>query len=82
MRDYDMIMNYWFPSLPIFPQAQGSGDTGVESVVSEEIADFGTLYNLQGNIIKLNVEYGAWSGLDSGIYIWKSERTTNKILIP
>lgn len=82
MRDYDMIMNYWFPSLPIFPQAQGNGDTGVESVVGEEIADFGTLYNLQGNIIKLNVEYGAWSGLDSGIYIWKSEQTTNKILIP
>ncbi|MDE7443318.1 MAG: DUF5074 domain-containing protein, partial [Muribaculaceae bacterium] len=26
IRDYDMISNYWFPSLPVFPQSVGATD--------------------------------------------------------
>ena len=32
IRDYDMIMNYWFPSLPLFPEGQAqSGITDMEA---------------------------------------------------
>lgn len=28
VKDYQMIMNYWFPSLPVFPQANDDDDIG------------------------------------------------------
>lgn len=30
IRDYEMIMNYWFPSLPLFPQVQE--DSGIRNI--------------------------------------------------
>lgn len=47
IRDYDMIQNYWFPSLPVFPQADGA------SAVSLPAADtvHGCLSYAGGRII-------------------------------
>jgi len=33
IRDYEMIMNYWFPSLPLFPE--GQQQTGISTVEAE-----------------------------------------------
>ncbi|MDE6611885.1 MAG: DUF5074 domain-containing protein, partial [Muribaculaceae bacterium] len=32
IRDYDMIQNYWFPSIPVFPQRDGD-EAGIEAGV-------------------------------------------------
>lgn len=81
LNDYPMISNYWFPSIPVFPQSNG-GDSGIEDVLTQDVSDFGILYNLQGISIKNNVEFGKWDGLNSGIYIWRNENKTHKIIIP
>lgn len=81
IRDYDMIMNYWFPSLPIFPQSQKNGDSGIEEITTQNPSDFGTIYNLQGQPVKTDVEYGEWNCLTSGIYVWRCEEKAHKILI-
>lgn len=82
IRDYEMIMNYWFPSLPIFPEgvSNGSSEAGfVDSGIDER---FGSLYSLQGCLIRQDVEYGYADGLESGIYIWRQGSKTRKILVP
>lgn len=83
IRDYEMIMNYWFPSLPLFPQAQQIGDPdGVEDIMNQTGSGRGTIYNLQGSLVRTGVEYGKWNGLRAGIYIWTNGSETRKILIP
>ena len=82
IRDYEMIMNYWFPSLPIFPKSQTSGDSGIIESEPQSGSNYGTIYNLQGQLIKTNVEYGKWNNLTSGIYLWKSAEKSHKFFIP
>lgn len=79
IRDYEMIMNYWFPSLPLFPQS--SELSGIEAISEVSVSSAGTLYNLNGLIIKESVDYGEWSGVPAGMYVWKSDDKTVKILI-
>lgn len=81
LMDYNMISNYWFPSLPVFPQSK-TDDSGIEETLTQNVTDFGTIYNLQGCPVKNNVEYGKWNDLTSGIYIWQNLNKTHKILIP
>ncbi|MDE6650443.1 MAG: DUF5074 domain-containing protein [Muribaculaceae bacterium] len=81
LRDYSMISNYWFPSLPVFPQS-ASDDTGSAETLGENLDDPGSVYNLQGIILKTGIEYGEWGGLDSGIYIWKSKNKNKKFIVP
>lgn len=78
--DYEMIMNYWFPSLPLFPE--GEEDAGIENTVADDTdTSAGTLYNLQGMAVKSNIAFGDWNGITSGTYIWKSKTATKKIRI-
>lgn len=79
IRDYEMIMNYWFPSLPLFPQS--SELSGIEAISEVSVSSAGTLYNLNGLIIKETVDYGEWSGVPAGMYVWKSDDRAVKILI-
>ena len=79
IRDYEMIMNYWFPSLPLFPQS--SELSGIEATSEVSVSSAGTLYNLNGLIIKESVDYGEWSGVPAGMYVWKSGDRSVKILI-
>lgn len=65
IRDYAMIANYWFPSLPVFPA--GAGHSGVESVAVESGSKHGPVrgvYTLQGIRLGDTLE-----GLPPGIYI-------------
>lgn len=79
IRDYEMIMNYWFPSLPLFPQS--SELSGIEAISEVSVSSAGTLYNLNGLIIKESVDCGEWSGVPAGMYVWKSDDRAVKILI-
>lgn len=81
IRDYDMIMNYWFPSLPLFPQANGGGDSGITSNEISNDDGLGTIYNLQGYPVKTNIQKGNKDGLPPGIYIWKGRNATRKFQI-
>lgn len=67
--------------LPLFPQSQKNGDSGIEGIMPQNTSDFGTIYNLQGQPIKTNVEYGKWNGLSPGIYIWNNLNRTHKFII-
>lgn len=80
--DYDMIMNYWFPSMPIFPQSKNNGGSSdIEELMNESTPDLGTVYNMQGIPIQTNVEYLKWNGLSSGIYVWKNRNRSTKFII-
>ena len=79
IRDYEMIMNYWFPSLPLFPQVDG--ESGIDEISSDSTLSSGSLYSINGMLVKESVDYGAWSGISPGIYIWRSENTARKVLI-
>ena len=79
IRDYEMIMNYWFPSLPLFPE--GGSQSGIHNNLSDSLSSIGNLYSINGIIVKRNIEYGDWPDISPGIYIWKSGDSTRKILI-
>lgn len=69
IKEYPMIANYWFPSLPIFPQAQSSG---IESVGTDDSP--AQYFDLQGR--PLNP-----SSLPPGIIIRRQGHTSTKLLI-
>ena len=79
IRDYEMIMNYWFPSLPLFPQ--GAGQSGIDDVSADSELSAGNLYSINGILVKEAVDYGEWTGISPGIYIWKSGPAARKVLI-
>ncbi len=79
IRDYDMIMNYWFPSLPLFPTSADSGSA--LPVVSQDLTENGVLYNIQGIPVAYSVIFGEWPDLPAGIYIWKNKTTCRKVRI-
>lgn len=81
IRDYDMIMNYWFPSLPLFPLQEENGGSDVEDVSISDMPQRGTIYNLQGKPVASDVEFGKWNNIEPGIYIWNSSTQSRKILI-
>lgn len=63
IREYPMITNYWFPSIPLFPE----GDNGAVSPViadPEQSSACDAVYTLQG--IRLDTP---WNQLPAGIYI-------------
>ena len=79
IRDYEMIMNYWFPSLPLFPLS--SPPSGIEEISDDSSTSTGNLYDINGVIIKGSISYGEWSGVPAGMYIWKSGDRSAKIYI-
>ena len=81
VRDYEMIMNYWFPSLPLFPQSQS--ESGIEDIPVGLNNSVGNLYALNGVLVQSNVQLYEWSNIHQGIYIWKSKSglETRKIII-
>lgn len=81
IRDYEMIMNYWFPSLPLFPQSQS--ESGIEDIPVGLNNSVGNLYALNGVLVQSNVQLYEWSNIHPGIYIWKSKSglETRKIII-
>ena len=84
IRDYEMIMNYWFPSLPVFPSSDGNSGND-EIITDDESGSFnnekGNLYNMQGILISNNVNYGEWGNIPAGLYIWKTAHSSIKTAI-
>ncbi|MDE6099357.1 MAG: DUF5074 domain-containing protein [Muribaculaceae bacterium] len=79
IRDYPMIANYWFPSLPIFPQSKS--DSGIEETEADPCSTVGNLYSATGLLVRQNIMFNAWTDVPKGIYIWKSASQTHKIII-
>ena len=79
IKEYPMISNYWFPSIPVFPE--GSSQSGIDSISVDSLSSTGNLYSINGIIVKQNIEYGDWPDISPGIYIWKSNNSTRKVLI-
>jgi len=80
IRDYEMIMNYWFPSLPLFPQE--ADQTGITDISDDSsLPSVGNLYSISGILVQTNVRYGFWSDIPQGIYVWKSPAETRKVFV-
>ncbi len=80
IRDYEMIMNYWFPSLPLFPRASGD-DSGVEGAGAGPACAPGTVYDLQGREVRRDVAPGDRGGLPPGLYIWRGAERSCKFIV-
>ncbi|MDE6378097.1 MAG: DUF5074 domain-containing protein [Duncaniella sp.] len=79
IRDYDMISNYWFPSLPLFAGSEAeSGDALVKTDAGEATGD---LYTLSGWLVRRNVTSDEWHDISPGIYIWKSSTQARKVIV-
>ncbi len=77
LREYPMISNYWFPSLPVFPQ--GAGDSGaVVEVTAADPDEIGNLYSISGALVRAGVRADQRAGLPRGFYIWKKLRSDRK----
>ncbi len=82
IKEYSMIENYWFPSIPVFPQANGNDASGLpDDILLDKSDRVGVIYNLHGRVVKSNVEFGNWSGLDAGIYIWRNSSKSHKFIL-
>ena len=79
IKEYPMISNYWFPSMPVFPE--GAGSSGIDVIATEPEQSEGRLYSISGRLVRESVGYGDWEGISSGIYIWKSATSSRKIVI-
>ena len=85
--EYPMISNYWFPSLPVFPQ--GAGHSGVENVAEErpEISirlENGKVVAGSGHTIEVYRLDGTQipnRNLAKGVYIVKTGIAIHKIRI-
>lgn len=74
IRDYEMIQNYWFPSIPIFPQLED--ESGIENIeYSEPCNDTPIEY------FDLNGRRVAGDNLTPGIYIKRQGLKSEKIII-
>ena len=82
IRDYEMIMNYWFPSLPLFPEADEAEDSGFMTNEVQPHENAGTIVSLQGYPVKRGVVFGEWEDLPAGLYIWKGRGESRKFRIP
>ncbi len=83
LRDYQMISNYWFPSLPIFVHSGAlpeDPDSGVRKEMNEAETT-GDLYSLDGRRVRSGIGFGEWSGLPQGVYVWASGHSSKKIVL-
>jgi hypothetical protein len=71
-----MIANYWFPTMPVFPEAEPS--SGVAAVqVSADLV--GSLYNLTGTCVARNVSVDSLPAVPGGVYILVTPSRTIKL---
>lgn len=73
LQDYEMISNYWFPSLPVFPTSPDNYAT-ITSLESESSREEVYWYNLQG--VKVDIHHAA-----PGIYIRRCGVKVEKFII-
>lgn len=87
LQEYAMIQNYWFPSLPVFPQSDAAGidlpQAGVDVPLNAdtEVA----VYNLNGSLLFCGA-YGCFNlamrqTLPHGIYLLSTRAGTRKFVL-
>lgn len=72
IKEYPMISNYWFPSLPVFPQSKYT--TGISLPVAGDSDAPAEYFDLQGRRIDVG-------SARPGIYIERRGRTARKIVL-
>ncbi|MCM1369291.1 MAG: DUF5074 domain-containing protein [Candidatus Amulumruptor caecigallinarius] len=83
IRDYDMIQNYWFPSLPLFAQGDHSNVEGIATDATEDAnltvisLDGKPVYSGEMENFEQNIRYR----LPKGIYILRQGTSTRKVII-
>ena len=81
IRDYAMVENYWFPSLPVFPAANGSTD-GIVPAFGAATDGALTVVALDGTVVYHGPEAGFDpSAVVPGLYIFRSPSGTKKKVI-
>ncbi len=80
LKTYPMISNYWFPSMPVFPQQPHREEAGLDTTESENDT-VGTVFDLQGRPVMTDVPYPTHTQLSPGIYIWKSGAQARKFRV-
>lgn len=81
IRDYEMIQNYWFPSLPIFMKSEL---TAVDNISCDVEDDIMSVYSLDGICVFHGPEEQFKSNLyklPHGIYILKSGAKTTRVIL-
>ncbi|MDE6006304.1 MAG: DUF5074 domain-containing protein [Muribaculaceae bacterium] len=78
LKDYSMISHYWFPSLPLFTTTKNP--SGIEISVTEN-SDSGDIYSLTGVRVAKDVQFGNWTNITPGIYIYRTSKAATKIHI-
>lgn len=97
IKDYPMIANYWFPSLPVFPETSESGIANIEELTPQITCHSNVLslrglqgqlldiYNCAGvHILSQKIESDnetATLDLKGGLYIIRCGRITTKIAL-
>lgn len=79
IRDYPMIQNYWFPSIPVFPEAPMSGVEAVEVSASDGNVSVFTMAGVclfRGTADEFHSRVR--SSLPRGIYILQTGNTVTK----
>ena len=79
LREYQMISNYWFPSLFVFPTPTEPGASLELPNVAE--APLGDIYTLGGVAVRRGVSADDTRGLSPGIYIWASGSERRKVAV-
>ncbi len=82
IRDYDMISNYWFPSIPVFPEKAFSGIKDLN--MTEDSGEI-TVANINGIIVfkgtRSTFETDIRPTLTGGIYLLRAGNSVKKIAI-
>ncbi|MCM1021854.1 MAG: DUF5074 domain-containing protein [Muribaculum sp.] len=82
IREYSMIQNYWFPSIPVFPQGDTSGITDVINDIADENVTVVTVNGLTIYTGSMNsFESDVRPTLSKGLYICKRGGSTSKIAV-
>lgn len=76
IRDYAMIEEYWFPSIPVFPQSPDNGVSAISDVLASTPTLPESIFTLDGRQVLTAID-----DLTPGIYIIRSGNTTRKIMV-
>lgn len=72
IRDYEMISNYWFPSLPVFAQDPAAAPSGVAGIVTDAEKSVCGWFTLEGQKVE---------NPSKGIYIRVTDGKAEKVYV-
>lgn len=78
LNEYPMSANYWFPSVPFFPEADNSAAVG--SIAADTDSTIADIYTLSGILVARNADLSQSQSLTPGIYIARTNTTAQKFI--